>query len=238
MILIICSLDSAFGTQTGTNTGTPVGLTTSDFADSTNFTDWNFNSHWSMDTLITYDPNRRPYLKTAVDIYDINFVTDGGGTLEGNPNQKVKYRFNAYTVTASPNYGFTFDNWTNEIGTQVNQSSSYRPTGVIASQTYTANFNRINYNVTFEESTNGSVSGTKSQSIAYEGETTPVLAEPDENYEFSHWEDNEGNNVSTANPYTPTIIRDTTLTAIFQLQPMMWFFTATTMEVYLQIQLK
>lgn len=130
--------------------------------------------------------------------YDI-FVENGTGSqthvLEGTQ----------ITVEANePEEGFEFDCWKDENGTTVSNDSSYA-FEVTKITTLTANFKRLKFNVVV---TGGSGSGE------YEyGDQVSVSATVEDTHEFVKWVDENGDEVSTSNPYVFEITSDKTLIA-------------------------
>jgi uncharacterized repeat protein (TIGR02543 family) len=116
------------------------------------------------------------------------------------------------TVTATPNAGYTFVNWT-EAGVEVAANASY--TFVLDSdKTFVANFNSIPQ-FTINVSSNPAISGVTSGSGSfYEGTTKTVTATPNTGYAFVNWTD-AGVEVSTNANYTFVLDSDKTLVANF-----------------------
>lgn len=96
------------------------------------------------------------------------------------------------TVTAIPNVGYAFVNWTAN-GTAVSTTTSYT-FAISANTTLVANFEVITYslNVTAQ---NGNVSKDPEQQSYNSGSTVELIATPETGYQFSSWSgDAEGNN--------------------------------------------
>ncbi|MHB8871903.1 MAG: InlB B-repeat-containing protein, partial [Candidatus Doudnabacteria bacterium] len=139
-----------------------------------------------------------------------------GGTTTGSR----KYNSgSAVTVTATPNTGYTFTNWT-ENGNIVSTSSSYTFT-ISGNRTLVANFTAIpQYSVVL--SNNPSNGGTTSGGGTYSsGSSVTVTATPNSafGYTFTNWTEN-GNIVSTSSSYTFTISGNRTLVANFYVPPL------------------
>ncbi|MHB8871690.1 MAG: InlB B-repeat-containing protein, partial [Candidatus Doudnabacteria bacterium] len=132
-------------------------------------------------------------------------TTSGGGTYNSG---------NSVTVTATPNSGYTFINWT-ENGNVVSTSSSYTYT-ISGNRILVANFTAIppaQYSVNL--SSNPSNGGTTSGGGTYNsGSSMTVTATPNSGYTFTNWTEN-GNVVSTSSSYTFTINGNRTLVANF-----------------------
>ena len=131
-------------------------------------------------------------------------TTSGAGTFSNG---------SSITVSATPNSGYTFTNWT-ENGTEVSANKSYTFT-ITGNRTLVANFSQIQYVVT--TSNNPSGGGTTSGSGAYSiGSSVTLTAVPNTGYTFTNWTEN-GTVVSTSSSYTFTITGYRALTANYTL---------------------
>ena len=131
----------------------------------------------------------------------------GGGTY--NQGQSC-------TVTATPNAGYTFTNWT-ENGNVVSTNRNYTFT-VTGNRTLVANFQAQpqNYNITVSAnpSNGGSVAGGGTYQ---QGQSCTVTATANTGYAFTNWTEN-GTVVSTSANYTFTVNANRTLVAHFTAQ--------------------
>ncbi|MBV6513941.1 MAG: hypothetical protein FMNOHCHN_03524 [Ignavibacteriaceae bacterium] len=128
--------------------------------------------------------------------------TSGGGTY--NHGQSV-------TVSAQPNSGFQFSNWT-ENGNVVSSNSSYQ-FGAASNRNLTANFSQNNYQVT--TTSNPSNGGSTSGGGTYtHGQSVTVSAQPNSGFQFSNWTEN-GNVVSSNTSYQFSVASNRNLTANF-----------------------
>ncbi|KWW25216.1 MAG: gingipain R [bacterium F082] len=131
----------------------------------------------------------------------------GGGTY--NQGQSC-------TVTATPNAGYTFTNWT-ENGNVVSTNRNYTFT-VTANRTLVANFQAQpqNYNITVSAnpSNGGSVAGGGTYQ---QGQSCTVTATANTGYAFANWTEN-GTVVSTQAQYSFTVTGNRTLVANFTQQ--------------------
>ena len=132
-------------------------------------------------------------------------MVSGGGTYNYNQN---------CTVTAMPNTGYTFLNWT-ENGNPVSTNASYTFT-VTGNRDLVAHFQLQSYTVTAtaEPSNGGTVSGGGTYSY---GQTCTLTATPSSGYTFVNWTRN-GTQVSTNANYTFTVTESAAYVAHFQLQ--------------------
>lgn len=135
-----------------------------------------------------------------------------GGTTSGSGNY---YYGNSATVTAAPNTGYTFSNWT-ENGTIVSTNLSYT-FAVSSNRNLVANFIRITYTVTL--STNPTGGGTVTGNGTYDiNSLVTVIANakniPGSKYQFINWTEN-GNELTKSNSYTFIITFNRNLVANF-----------------------
>ena len=152
--------------------------------------------------------NRTLVAQFQVQSYTISVSANptNGGTVTGGGT----YNYGAScTVTATPNQGYTFINWT-ENGTPVSTNGTY--TFVVnQGRTLVANFEaeiiQIKVNIDPAESANISGEGTYQY-----GDQVVLTVEPFDNYRFLNWTE-DGEVVSEATTYTFTATNDRTLTA-------------------------
>jgi uncharacterized repeat protein (TIGR02543 family) len=130
--------------------------------------------------------------------------TSGSGTFANGAN---------VTVTAMPNAGYHFVNWT-ENGAQVSASASYAFTAA-GDRTLVANFAAVVQNFSVSTSAAPANLGSTSGNGAFaNGASVTVTATPNANATFVSWTEG-GNVVSNSASYTFTIAGDRTLVANF-----------------------
>jgi uncharacterized repeat protein (TIGR02543 family) len=120
------------------------------------------------------------------------------------------------TVTATPNTGYTFTNWTNN-GTIVSSSSSYQFT-MAGNKALVANFTPVlasQFAVILSSSP--AAGGTTTGSGPYNaGSSVTVTVTPNNGYTFTNWTEN-GNVVSTSSSYQFNLSANRTLVANFKI---------------------
>ncbi|WKD86268.1 hypothetical protein KCTC32516_01634 [Polaribacter huanghezhanensis] len=129
-------------------------------------------------------------------------VTSGGGSFDDGTS---------VTVTATPNTGYNFVNWTS-AGTAVSTNLTY--TFVLsANATLVANFEAKTYtlNVTAQ---NGTVLKNPDAVTYNGGDTVQLTATPNSGYEFTFW---SGDATGTTNPLTVLMNANKNITANFSL---------------------
>jgi hypothetical protein len=153
----------------------------------------------------------------AINTYTLTYTAGANGTISGTSPQTVNYGASGTPVTAVPNTGYHFVNWSD--------SSTQNPrtdTNVTADISVTANFAINTYTLTYTAGANGAISGTSPQTVNYGGSGTPVTAVPNTGYHFVNWSD-----ASTANPRTDTnVMADISVTANFAINTYTLTYTA------------
>ena len=139
--------------------------------------------------------------------YKVTVLSGEGGTATANKAQ-VGYN-EQVTLTATPNDGYSFVNWTVN-GEEVSTSATYTAT-ITADTEFKANF--ISYKVTVVSGEGGTAKVDKTQ-LAHNGQVT-LTATPEEDYFFVNWTVN-GEEISTSATYTATITADTEFKANFR----------------------
>ena len=115
------------------------------------------------------------------------------------------------TLTATANEGYNFRGWSLD-GVLVSTENPYTVT-VTKNSEYLASFEKITYTVSVSSTTGGSATAS-AESIAY-GSSVILTATPDEGYVFKNWTLG-GEVVSTDNPYTTTVTKNSEFVANFE----------------------
>ena len=95
--------------------------------------------------------------------YAVNFSSGTGGTLSGTASQTVNHGSSAASVTATPDDGYHFVNWT-EGDSVVSTSATFGPASITAAHSYTANFR--NYYIMTPSASGGGDLTPSAQNIA------------------------------------------------------------------------
>ena len=179
-------------------------------------------------TLTVFGYNKITYIATiqitqgGTQQYTINVSANPniGGSVTGGGTYN---QGQSCTVTATPNAGYTFTNWT-ENGNVVSTNRSYTFT-VTANRTLVANFQAQPQNYTVTVSANPTNGGIVTGGGTYQqGQSCTVTATANTGYNFTNWTEN-GNVVSTQANYTFTVNSNRTLVANFT--PQQYTITAT-----------
>ncbi len=132
--------------------------------------------------------------------YAVTMVAGPGGTLSGNASQTVPAGGSTTPITAVPNTGYAFTNWTGS-GFTTSTSNPLTLHQVASDLALTANFSHETFSVDFAAGTGGSITGAASQLVAYGGSTSAVTAVPNAGFAFVNWT-GTGFTTSASNPLT------------------------------------
>ena len=179
------------------------------------FVNWTENgsavsSSASYSFTVTSDHNLVANFSNQTQSYSVTLSANptAGGTVTGGGTFS---QGQSCTVSATPNTGYTFTNWT-ENGNVVSTNASYTFT-VNANHTLVANFTAITYsiNVSANPTSGGTVTGGGSYTY---GQSCTVNATAATGYTFTNWTE-DGNVVSTNASYSFTVNGGRTLVANF-----------------------
>ncbi|MGJ8652531.1 MAG: carbohydrate-binding protein [Opitutaceae bacterium] len=142
----------------------------------------------------------------AINSYTLTYTAGANGSISGSSPQSVNHGSNGSAVTAVPDTGYSFVNWSD--GSTANPRTD---TNVTSGVNVTANFTINSYSLTYTAGSNGSITGTSPQTVDHGSNGTAVSAVADTGYSFVNWSDS-----STDNPRTDlNVTGDVTVTAIF-----------------------
>ena len=171
-------------------------------------------------TLTVFGYNKITYVGTVnitggTQYYNVSVMANPaeGGTVSGD---NAYQQGQSCTVTATPNAGYTFINWT-ENGEEVSTDASY--TFIVTSNRYLmANFEEQAQSYTISVSANPSNGGTVTgDGIYQQGQPCTIHATANAGYIFTNWTEN-GNVVSNDASFTFTVTGDHNFVANFDIQ--------------------
>jgi hypothetical protein len=141
-----------------------------------------------------------------INTLNLSYTAGANGSITGTLNQEVDRGSDGTPVTAVPDTGYHFLNWSD--GSTVNPRTD---TNVEEDISVTANFAPGSYTLTYNTVTGGTITGTTTQSVNHGEDGTAVTAVPSAGYHFVNWSDN-----INANPRTDTnVMTDISVTANF-----------------------
>ena len=181
------------------------------------FVDWSDASTANPRTDTNVTANVSVTANFAINTYTLTYTAGANGTISGTSPQTVNYGADGTAVTAVPNTGYHFVDWSD--GSTANPRTD---TNVTANVNVTANFAINTYTLTYTAGANGTISGTSPQTVNYGADGTPVTAVPNTGYHFVNWSD-----ASTANPRTDTnVTANVSVTANFAINTYTLTYTA------------
>lgn len=155
--------------------------------------------------------NTTLYADWTINSYTLTYTTGTNGTLNGTATQSVNYNASGTPVTAVPDIGYHFVQWSDGLTSATRTDSS-----VTASQSVTASFAINSYTLIFSAGPNGSISGTTQQIINHGSSSSAMTAVPATGYNFVNWTGTGGFVATTANPLTVSnVTADMAITANF-----------------------
>lgn len=138
--------------------------------------------------------------------YTLTYTAGSGGSISGTTPQTVNSGSNGTEVEAKPNSGYSFVSWSDGVTT-----AKRTDTNVTANVTVSATFQIKKYTLKYSSGSNGSVSGTLTQSVNHGSNGSKVTAQPSTNYRFASWSDG----VTTAERTDTNVTKDITAIAQF-----------------------
>jgi uncharacterized repeat protein (TIGR02543 family) len=167
------------------------------------FTGWSDGVASASRTDTNITANKSVTANFAINSYTVTFDLAGKGTRSGGGflSQTINHGSGATAPTVTPSAGWSFTGWDKAFS------------NISGDTTVTAQYSVATYTVTFVQGANGTITGTKVQTVSYGGSSTEVTAVPSTGYHFMNW---TGSITSTSNPLTVSNITSAmTITANF-----------------------
>ncbi|MDQ2076131.1 InlB B-repeat-containing protein [Marinimicrobium sp. ABcell2] len=121
--------------------------------------------------------------------YTLSYSAGAGGTLDGQTDQYVLKGANGTALTAVPDKKYHFVNWSD------GRTDNPRIDQMVTENLFvTANFEIVEYSLTYAAAENGSLQGDTNQRVIIGSNGSPVTALPEVNYQFVHWNDGRTDN--------------------------------------------
>jgi len=140
--------------------------------------------------------------------YTLTYSAGANGSLTGSTTQNVMLGASGEAVTAVPDSGYMFTDWSD-----ASTANPRTDTSVSTNVTVTANFDLSVATLTYTAGAGGSLTGSSTQIVDAGADGTAITAVPDAHYHFVNWSD-----ASTANPRTDTsVMSDVNVTANFSI---------------------
>ncbi len=175
---------------------------------------WNFsgpNPIWL--TAVSAYPALNPDYLANTTVYNLNYSADANGSITGAAAQFVLSGTDGSSVTAMPNDGYHFVNWsdssTDNPHTDINVTQDISVTANFAANSITQ------YTLTYSAGAHGTIMGSSPQTVNSGDTGAAVTAVPNSGYQFVVWSDS-----STVNPRTDiNVTSDISVTATFEIIP-------------------
>jgi uncharacterized repeat protein (TIGR02543 family) len=148
-----------------------------------------------------------PVIPEDGDRNTLTLSANGDGSVEASPEGPYDC-FDNVSVTAIPNTGWEFANWSGDLSSSINPESITMD----GSKSVTANFDAFEYTLTSNVVGNGTVIKDPDQTTYHYNDVVTMTGEPDPGWSFAGW---SGDVSSSDNPIDITIQGDTNITATF-----------------------
>ncbi|MBI3193169.1 MAG: InlB B-repeat-containing protein [Ignavibacteriae bacterium] len=192
--------------------GTNVQLTATP-ATGWTFTGWSGDVSGSTNPLtVTMSGNKNITATFTINTHTLA-ITAVNGSVAKNPDQPTYDHGTTVQLTATPDSGYSFVNWTGDV---LQGGSSENPLTVTmdSNKSITANFAMNTYTLTVN-ATNGSVAKNPDQASYNHGASVELTATPASGYHFVDWSGDVPQGGNTANPLTVIMDVNKTITANF-----------------------
>ncbi len=148
-------------------------------------------------------------IEVQVPVYTLTVNTEGSGSV--NPSAGTYASGNVVNVTATPDIGWTFDNWSGDVPSGHETDNPVTIT-MDSDKTITAHFTEDQYTLTIIIDGNGAVVKDPDQTTYTYGTIVELTANPDSGWSFDYW---SGDLSGSNNPEYITMDSDKTVTAHF-----------------------
>ncbi|WP_419871689.1 InlB B-repeat-containing protein [Candidatus Pristimantibacillus sp. PTI5] len=153
----------------------------------------------------------------AIDTFNLSYSASAGGSITGAASQTVIYEANGAEVTATPDTGYHFVSWSDGITTEKRTDNQ-----VTANKSVTASFAINQYTLEYAAGSNGSLTGTASQTVNHGSNGSVVTAVPAVGYHFVNWSDG----ITTASRTDLNVTGSKNVTASFAINAYSLAYTA------------
>ena len=161
-------------------------------------------------TTVTVDADYTLQANFAINTFTLDYIAGFGGSLTGNTSQVVDYGSDGTAVTAVPDTGYHFVDWSD-----ASTNNPRTDTNVTANINVTASFAIDQYTLRTSSTTGGSVITPGEGTFEYDrGEEITLEAEAELGYHFTNW---SGSYSTIENPITITMDQDYIAKANFEI---------------------
>jgi hypothetical protein len=164
----------------------------------------------------------------AINTYTLTYTAGTGGTITAPATSPTTHDQGAVvTITAVPNTGYHFVNWTGDVGTVANVNAASTTITMNGNYAITANFAINTYTLTAGNDGNGTVTLSPAGGTYDYGTTVTLIPVPNSGYQFSSWSGaNAGDIVNTGGVYTIVMNGNKSINANFAINTYTLTYTA------------
>jgi hypothetical protein len=162
--------------------------------------DWSDGSNDNPRTDSNVTANVSVTANFGINSYTLTYTAGANGTIDGDTPQTVDYNTSGTAVTAVPDNGYRFVDWSD--GSTDNPRTD---SNVAADASLTANFAIDTFTLTYTAGANGSITGTTPQTVDYNTSGSAVTAVPATGYSFVDWSDGSTDNPRTDSSVTANV---------------------------------
>jgi uncharacterized repeat protein (TIGR02543 family) len=163
-----------------------------------------------VEVTITGDTNVTAYFTQNEYTLTVTVDPENSGTVSLDPDKDTYHYGDVVTLTATPELGWSFANWTGDVTGTTNPIE----VTITGDTNVTANFTQNEYTltVTLDPENSGMVSLDPQQDSYHYGDVVTLTATPALGWSFANW---TGDATGTANPVEVTITKNTNVIAHF-----------------------
>jgi hypothetical protein len=153
----------------------------------------------------------------AINTYTLTYTAGAGGTITAPPISPTTHDHGTVvTITAAPNTGYHFVNWTGDVSTVADVNAASTTITMNGNYAITANFTQITYTLTAGDDGHGTVTLNPAGGTYASGTTVTLTPVPSAGYLFSSWSGaNAADIVNTSGVYTIVMNGNKTVQANF-----------------------
>jgi hypothetical protein len=177
---------------------------------------------------VTMDADKTVTANFAINTYTLTYTAGTGGTITAPATSPTTHDQGAVvTITAVPNTGYHFVNWTGDVGTVANVNAASTTITMNGNYAITANFAINTYTLTAGNDGNGTVTLSPAGGTYDYGTTVTLIPVPNSGYQFSSWSGaNAGDIVNTGGVYTIVMNGNKSINANFAINTYTLTYTA------------
>ncbi len=174
------------------------------------FVDWSDDLLTATRTDTNITTNTSYTANFLINSYTLNYSANSGGTISGSSTQIINYSSDGSVVTATPNTGYTFVDWSDDLLT-----ATRTDTNITENLSVSASFIVNTHTLAYFAGSHGTLTGSSTQIVDYGSDGSEIRAVANSGYRFLQWSDN-----LTVNPRTDlNISGNITVTATFEIIP-------------------